>query len=356
VTKPKIAYYPGDGIGVEVLEEGRKALTAAGFDADWTDIDWNASLYPKIGACAPADFLEILKPFDAIFLGALGDPSLAPESVALNPLLEMRRRFQQFACVRPAYLFPGAVCPLAGKKPGDIDMIVIRENTEGEYADIGGRLHIGTDHEVATQVNVFTRVGVERILRFGFETARSRPKKKLTLVNKGNAQRFGNVFFEEVYEILKKEYPDVTANRQYVDAAAMNFVRCPETFDTIVTTNLFGDILTDVAAVLIGGMGYAASANLDPTRANPSMFEPVHGSAPDIAGKGIANPIAAICAGAMMADFIGQTSVGDSLRRALRSHLEAGSSNQDSDILSFVCSRQDGSGHKSDIAPELSRL
>ena len=324
MTKPKLAYYPGDGIGTDVLAAGRKVLAAAGFIADWTDIDWNASLFAATGACVPADFLDQLRPYDAIYLGALGDPAKAPEPVALKPLLDMRRMFQQYACVRPAYLLPGAVCPLAGKKPGDIDMIVIRENTEGEYADIGGRLHIGTDHEVATQVNVFTRAGVERILRYGFETARSRKRKKLTLVNKANAQRFGNVFFQEVFESLKPEYPDIETDRQYVDAAAMNFIRCPERFDVIVTTNLFGDILTDVAAVLIGGMGYAASANIDPTRKNPSMFEPVHGSAPDIAGKGIANPIAAISAGAMLAEFVGQTPVADRIRRALTAHLEDG--------------------------------
>lgn len=321
---PKIAFYPGDGIGKEVLPEGRKVLTAAGFQADWTDISWNTDLYASTGQCAPKDALAQLRPYQAIYLGALGNPSLAPDSESLRPLLAMRKGFEQYACLRPAFLLPGVRCPLQGKKPGDIDFVVIRENTEGEYADIGGRQNPGTPDELALQVNVFTRKGVERILRFGFETARSRPRKRLTLINKSNAQRYGNVFMEELFQVLAKEYPDVETNRHLVDAAAMNFVLRPELYDVIVTTNLFGDILTDLAAAIMGGLGFAPSANLDPTRTYPSMFEPTHGSAPDIHGRNISNPIAAIYAGAMMAEFVGQKQVANRVLEAIRAHLADG--------------------------------
>jgi tartrate dehydrogenase/decarboxylase/D-malate dehydrogenase len=324
MSSPTIAFYPGDGIGKEVLPEGRKVLTAAGFQAEWTNIPWDTSLYAKTGRCAPEDALDQLRPFSAIYLGALGDPALAPDSESLRPLLAMRKGFEQYACLRPAFLLPGVRCPLQGKKPGDIDFIVIRENTEGEYADIGGRQNPGTPDEVAMQVNVFTRKGVERIIRFGFETARSRKRKLLTLVNKSNAQRYGNVFMEEVFATVAKEYPDIKTNRHLVDAAAMNFVLRPEIYDVIVTTNLFGDILTDLAAAIMGGLGFAPSANLNPTRTYPSMFEPTHGSAPDIQGRNISNPIATIYAGAMMADFLGQKDVAGRILKAIHDHLADG--------------------------------
>jgi len=321
---PRIAFYPGDGIGKEVLPEGRKVLAAAGFQAAWTDINWDTTLYRTTGRCAPEDALEQLRDHDAIYLGALGDPKQAPDSESLRPLLEMRKRFEQYACLRPAFLMPGVRCPLQGKKPGDFDFIVIRENTEGEYADIGGRQNPGTPEEVALQVNVFTRKGVERIIRFGFETARTRKRKRLTLVNKANAQRYGSVFMEEVFAEVAKEFPEVETNRHLVDAAAMNFVLRPEIYDVIVTTNLFGDILTDLAAAIMGGLGFAPSANLNPTRTYPSMFEPTHGSAPDIYGRNIANPIATIHAGAMMADFLGQKQVAEKIREAILTHLAEG--------------------------------
>jgi tartrate dehydrogenase/decarboxylase/D-malate dehydrogenase len=236
----------------------------------------------------------------------------------------MRRKFDQYVNLRPAYLYDGVESPLRDKAPGSIDMLVYRENTEGEYAPSGGRHYEGTPHEIALQTNIFTRRGCERIIRAAFEGARRRPRRKLTSITKSNAQTFGMVLWDEVFKTVARDYPDVQANSLLVDAAAMDFVRKPETFDVIVASNLFGDILTDLGAIITGSVGLAASANINPERASPSMFEPVHGSAPDIAGKGIANPLAAILSAGMLLDHLGLTPAAEDVRRAVAAVLEAG--------------------------------
>ncbi|HPA71641.1 MAG TPA: 3-isopropylmalate dehydrogenase [Spirochaetota bacterium] len=317
----KIALYPGDGIGPEVVAEARKVLDAAGADCAYTLIDWNTTLYKKTGACAPDDYLDQLKNHDAILLGALGNAANAPDHVAVQPLLGMRRGFDQYVNIRPAVLYEGVDCPLKNRKPGDIDMMVIRENTEGEYTVLGGRHYTGTPNEAAMQVNYFTRMGTERIIRYAFELARTRKRKHVTSITKSNALVYSMVLWDDVLRDVAKDYPDVKHSSMLVDAAAMNFVRQPGIFDVVVCSNLFGDILTDLAAVIIGGMGFAGSANLNPTKKFPSMFEPVHGSAPDIAGQGKANPLAAIMSAAMMLEFLGDAARGEKIRKAVQSHL-----------------------------------
>ena len=255
----------------------------------------------------PPDALDRLRPFDAIFFGAVGDPRVE-DNVTLNGLLlPIRRGFDQYACVRPAVLYPGVRAPLAGRKPGDIDFVVVRENTEGEYAQIGGALHSGGLHEVAVQSAIFTRHGTERVIRFAFDLVRQRNRKRLlTSVTKSNAQGFSMGFWDRVFSEVSREYPEIRTESLLVDAACMDLVRRPQDFDVIVASNLFGDILTDLSAAITGSLGLAPSGNLNPARTSPSMFEPVHGSAPDIAGRGIANPMAAMLAGAMMLDFLGE--------------------------------------------------
>lgn len=320
----KIALYPGDGIGPEVIAEAKKVLEAVSLDAEFTLFDWNTSLYAKIGRCAPEDYLEQLKPYDAILLGALGNKANAPEHLAVEPLLSIRKAFDQYVNVRPSINYPGIEIPLRERAPMSIDMIVIRENTEGEYTNLGGRHYAGMPQEAAMQINYFTRHGIERIARYAFEVARSRPRKELVSITKSNALKYSMVFWDEVVASVAKDYPDVKLTSQYVDAAAMNIVRCPEMFDVVVSSNLFGDILTDISAVATGGIGFAGSGNLNPSREFPSMFEPVHGSAPDIAGKGIANPIAAIMSAAMMCDFLGEKKIAKKIETAVVAHLSDG--------------------------------
>jgi tartrate dehydrogenase/decarboxylase/D-malate dehydrogenase len=268
----------------------------------------------------PPDALTTLKPFDAIYFGAVGDPRLQ-DNVTLNGLLlPIRRGFDQYACVRPAVLYPGVRGPLVGKKPFEIDFTVVRENTEGEYAQVGGVLYTGTPHEVAVQSSMFTRHGTERIIRFAFELARQRQKKKLlTSVTKSNAQGFSMAFWDRVFADVAREYPDIRTESLLVDAACMDLVRRPETFDVMVASNLFGDILTDLSAAITGSIGLAPSANLNPEKKFPSLFEPVHGSAPDIIGRGIANPMATMLAGAQMLEFLG---AGDAARLVERAVIE----------------------------------
>ena len=290
----RIAVIGGDGIGPEVIDQAVRVADAAlrreGAAVEWNQLPWSSAYYKQTGRIMPADGWDVLRKHDAILLGAIGRPDV-PDHITLHGLLlPMRRQFDQYVNLRPAYLFDGVPCPLRDKAPGSIDMLVFRENTEGEYAPIGGRLYQGTPNEVAIQTNVFTRRGCERIMRAAFEGARKRPRKKLTSITKSNAQQFGMVLWDEVFEAVKKDYPDVQAQKLLVDAAAMDFVRKPETFDVVVASNLFGDILTDLSAIITGSMGLAASANINPERHYPSMFEPVHGSAPDIAGKGIRQP------------------------------------------------------------------
>jgi tartrate dehydrogenase/decarboxylase/D-malate dehydrogenase len=318
-----IAVLGGDGIGPEVIAQAVRAVEAAvarhdrGHELRLTHLPWGSDFYKKHGNILPADGWDTLARHDAILFGAVGDPSI-PDTIPVHQLLlPMRRKFDQYLNLRPAYLFDGVPCPLAGKAPGSIDMMVYRENTEGEYAPVGGKLYPDTDKEVAVQTSVFTRAGCERILRAAFEGARRRPRKKLTSITKSNALLYGMTLWDAAYEAVRKDFPDVQSHSLLVDAAAMDFVRKPESFDVVVASNLFGDILTDLSAAVAGSIGLASSANVNPTKKYPSMFEPVHGSAPDIAGRGIANPLAAVLSGALMLDHLGLTASADAVRRAV---------------------------------------
>ncbi len=324
-----IAVIPGDGIGQEVVPAATAVLEAvaapAGFRFEWQHFDWGSQRYFDHGQMMPADAIARLQPFNAIFFGAVGDPRIQ-DNVTLNGLLlPIRRAFDQYACVRPAVLYPGVRCLLAGKEPGSIDFIVVRENTEGEYAQVGGILYPASAHGVAIQSAVFTRHGTERVIRFAFDLARRRAKKHLvTSVTKSNAQGFSMAFWDVVFAEVAREYPDIRTESLLVDAACMDLVRRPETFDVIVASNLFGDILTDLSAAITGSLGLAPSANLNPSRAFPSMFEPVHGSAPDIVGRGIANPMAQMLSGVMMLEFLGESAAASALEKAVLSVLAAG--------------------------------
>jgi tartrate dehydrogenase/decarboxylase/D-malate dehydrogenase len=324
----RIAVIGGDGIGPEVINEAVKVAESAIAKHDkspleWNFLPWSSAYYREKGVMMPADGWDILRKHDAIFLGAIGSPDV-PDSVTLHGLLlPMRRKFDQYVNLRPAYLYDGVQSPLRDKAPGSIDMMVYRENTEGEYAPIGGRLYQGTSAEMAIQNAVFTRRGCERIMRAAFEGALGR-RKKVTSITKSNAQPYGMVLWDEVFRDVAREYPGVESSSLLVDAAAMDFVRKPEIFDVIVASNLFGDILTDLSAIITGSVGLAASANINPERAFPSMFEPVHGSAPDIAGKGIANPLAAILSVSMLLEFLGLKKSGGAVRSAVAVVLKDG--------------------------------
>src|SRR5437588_4819125 len=322
----RIAVIGGDGIGPEVIDQAIRvadaALKAERAAVEWNRLPWSSTYYKQTGHMMPADGWELLRRHDAIFLGAVGTPDV-PDTVTVNQLLlPLRRKFDQYVNLRPAYLFDGVPGPLRDKAPGSIDMVVYRENTEGEYAPVGGRQYEGTPHEIAIQTNVFTRRGCERIMRAAFEGARKR-RKKVTSITKSNAQTFGMVLWDEVFNVVKRDYPDVQSNSLLVDAAAMDFVRKPEVFDVVVASNLFGDILTDLSAIVTGSMGLAASANINPERTFPSMFEPVHGSAPDIAGKGIANPLAAILSAGLLLDHLGLAKSAAAVREAVAAVLKA---------------------------------
>ena len=300
----RIALIPGDGIGIPVTQAAMKVVAASGASVETQSFPWSCDHYLQHGRMMPEDGIETLRGFDAIFLGAVGWPARVPDSVSLHGLLlPIRKAFVQYANIRPHRLLAGVEGPL---KTRDFDILCIRENTEGEYSGAGGRVHQGTADEVAVETSIFTRAGVERILRFGFEQAHAR-RGKLASVTKSNAQRHSMVFWDEVTDELAAEYPDVAVTRYHIDAMCARMVMAPESLDVVVASNLFGDILTDLGAAIQGGLGFAASANIDPTRRNPSMFEPVHGSAPDIADKGIANPMAAFWSAAMMLDHLGQT-------------------------------------------------
>ena len=326
-TTHTIALYPGDGIGPEVTAQAVRVLdsleTAANFRLEKTTFEWGLKYWEQYGTVVPEDFIDLLRPFDAILLGAVGWPEKVPDHVTLAPLVKIRQTFDQYACVRPSRLYPGLNSVLTGKEPQDIDLVVIRENSEGEYVDNGGRMKSGKDDEVAIQTAIHTRRGVERILRFGFALARIR-RNRLTMVTKSNAQRYSYVLWDEVLEKLAPEFPEITTDRQHCDAAVMNFVRDPAQFDVVVASNLFGDLLTDLGGIIGGGLGLAPSTNTNPERMYPSMFEPVHGSAPDIAGQGIANPIAAILSAALMLDHLQQPDAANQIRQAIERTLAAG--------------------------------
>jgi len=329
----QIALYPGDGIGAEVIEQSVRVLEAVlaqsgGAALEMTTLPWGADYWAETGRVVPEDFLEKLRPFDAILLGAVGWPERIPDHITLDPLKRIRQTFDQYACVRPARLIPGVPCPLAGKGPRDIDLVVIRENSEGEYVDAGGRFKVGQPEEFALQTAIHTRRGIERILRFGFSMARTR-RSNLTMITKSNAQRYSFVLWDEILEELRGDFPDVSAERQHADAAVMNLVRCPEKFDVIVASNLFGDLLTDLSGLISGGLGLAPSANINPERLFPSMFEPVHGSAPDIAGQEIANPVAAILSAALMLEWLELPDAAGRIRRAVEATLGQGAATPD---------------------------
>jgi tartrate dehydrogenase/decarboxylase/D-malate dehydrogenase len=318
----KIALIPGDGIGKEVIPEGVRVLEklAAVFDFQlkFTEFPYSCGYYLKHGEMMPPDGLAQLEPFDAILLGAVGDPAV-PDHVSLwGLLLPIRRTFDQYVNLRPVQLLPGVKSPLAGRKSEDIDFVVVRENTEGEYSDIGGRLYFGTEREIVVQESIFSKLGVDRILRFAFDLALKRPGKHLTSATKSNGIKFTMPFWDERFEAIGQSFPDVRRDKFHIDILTAHFVQHPDWFDVVVGSNLFGDILSDLGPAVAGGIGIAASANLNIEKRFPSMFEPVHGSAPDIAGKGIANPIATLWSVQMMLDFLGQAAAADALMKAIR--------------------------------------
>lgn len=310
--KHRIAVIAGDGIGKEVMPEGLRVLELAqgkfGLDLEFQTFDWaNCDYYLQHGQMMPDNWYAQLVGFDAIYFGAVGWPESVPDHVSLwGSLLKFRREFDQYANVRPVRLMPGIPCPLAGKKVGDIDFLVVRENTEGEYSSIGGRIFEGTERETVIQESIFTRQGTDRILKFAFEMAQRRPKKHLTSATKSNGIAISMPYWDERLEAMASHYPEVAWDKYHIDILTARFVLSPERFDVVVASNLFGDILSDLGPACTGTIGIAPSANLNPERRFPSLFEPVHGSAPDIYGKGIANPIAMIWCGAMMLEFLGQ--------------------------------------------------
>ncbi len=323
----RVAVIGGDGIGPEVTTQAVRAADAALVNCEqrieWEWFPWGTDYLFEHGSMAPADFLDQLGDFDAILLGAVGHPRVQDHITLNGLLLPIRRRFDQCVCLRPAYLYEGVESPLRNKTPGSIDMLVFRENTEGEYANVGGRVYQHSDHDIAIQTSVFTRRGCERIIRAAFEQALNRPRKRVASITKSNAQGYGMVLWDEVFAGIAQDYPQIETESLLVDRAVMEFVRRPESFDVVVASNLFGDILTDLSAILVGSMGLAASANLASNRCHPSLFEPVHGSAPDITGKGIANPLAAILSAAMMLDHLELISAAASIRGAVSSLLRS---------------------------------
>ncbi|WP_026853278.1 tartrate dehydrogenase [Geothrix fermentans] len=324
----RIAVIPGDGIGKEVVPEGIRVLEAAGMKHDlrftWDEFPWSCEYFLEHGRMMPADGLDRIRHHDAIFLGAVGFPGV-PDHVSLwGLLIPIRRGFKQYANVRPVKLMPGVPCPLAGRQVGDIDFIVVRENNEGEYSSIGGRLYEDTDQEMAVQQTVFTRQGVDRILKYAFDLAQSRPRKHLTSATKSNGIAITMPYWDERVKAMGARYPEVTVDQFHIDILCAHFVRNPHWFDVVVGSNLFGDILSDLGPGCTGTIAIAPSANLNPEREFPSMFEPVHGSAPDIYGKGIANPVGQIWAGAMMLDHLGFPEAGASVVAAIEKVLATG--------------------------------
>jgi tartrate dehydrogenase/decarboxylase/D-malate dehydrogenase len=328
VTRYRIAVIEGDGIGKEVIPEGIRVLDAAAsrfnFEFDWVHFDWSCETYHKTGQMMPDDGIDQLREFDAIFLGAVGFPGV-PDHISLwGLLIPIRRAFDQYVNLRPCRLMPGVSTPLANRSAEEIDFWVVRENVEGEYSSIGGRIFDGTDQEMVVQESIFTRRGTDRILRYAFELAGSRPKKHLTSATKSNGIIHTMPFWDERFAAISQEYPEVHTDQYHIDILTAHFVRHPDWFDVVVGSNLFGDILSDLGPAVAGSIGIAPSANLNPERLYPSMFEPVHGSAPDIAGQGISNPIGTIWAGAMMLDHLGQAEAAKAVMAVIEGSLEQG--------------------------------
>ncbi len=325
MPRHRIAVVPGDGIGKEVIPEGirvvEKAASRVGIELDWYNFDWNCETYHRTGRMMPEDGINRLRDYEAVYLGAVGFPGV-PDHVSLwGLLIPIRRSFDQYVNLRPCRLMKGIESPLAGRTQEDIDFWVVRENTEGEYSSIGGRLNQDTEHEVVLQQLTFTSRGVDRIMRYAFELAQSRPKKHLTSATKSNGIVHTMPFWDERFALMAKKYPDVTTDQYHIDILTAHFVRHPDWFDVVVGSNLFGDILSDLGPAVAGSIGIAPSANINPERSFPSMFEPVHGSAPDIAGKGIANPIGAIWAGAMMLNHLGYPDAAQAVEQAIETVL-----------------------------------
>jgi tartrate dehydrogenase/decarboxylase/D-malate dehydrogenase len=317
----KIAIIPGDGIGKEVVPEGVRTLETLaskyGFDVSFTSFSYSCQYYLEYGIMMPPDGLDQLKSFDAILLGAVGAPNV-PDHVSLwGLLLPIRRSFDQYANVRPVRLLPGVHSPLANRRFEDIDFVIVRENTEGEYSEIGGRLFSGTEREVVIQESLFSKIGVDRIIRFAFELAKQRESKHLTSATKSNGIRYTMPFWDERFQAIAEEFKDIRTDQYHIDILTAHFVTHPDWFDVVVGSNLLGDILSDLGPAIAGSIGIAPSANLNPERKYPSMFEPVHGSAPDIAGKGIANPIATLWSVQMMLDFLGEKEAAEALMGAI---------------------------------------
>jgi len=322
-----IGVIAGDGIGREVIPAGiaalEKAARGSGVSVAFTELPWGCEYYKQHQRMLDEDGFDRLAAFDAVYLGALGAPGVS-DVVSAGLILAIRQRFDQYVNLRPMRLLAGLSSPLANRSAADIDMVCVRENSEGEYAGVGGRIHRGTPHEVAQQTGVFTRHGIERILRYAFELAATRPRKMLASATKSNALTHSMVMWDDVAEIVRAEYPAVEYRKYHVDALAARMVTHPQTLDVIVASNLFGDILTDIGSAISGSLGIAPGANINPGRTFPSMFEPIHGSAPDIAGKGIANPIGAIWAGALMLDHLGHRDLHDRVLSAIERVVASG--------------------------------
>jgi 3-isopropylmalate dehydrogenase len=323
VAVARIAVVAGDGIGPEVVDQARKVLHAVLPGIETTDYDLGAARWHRTGEVLPDSVLEELAGHDAVLLGAVGDPGVPPGVLERGLLLRLRFAFDQYVNLRPSRLWPGTASPLAGVKPGEIDLVVVREGTEGLYAGAGGTLHHGTAAEVATEESLNTRYGVERVVRDAFARAERRERRKVTLVHKSNVLTHAGSLWTRAFEAVAADHPDVTTEYQHVDAAAMYLVTQPQRYDVVVTDNLFGDILTDIAAAVTGGIGLAASGCVNPDRTYPSMFEPVHGSAPDIAGKGVADPVAAVLSVALLLDHLGYPDAADRVTGAVGAELAA---------------------------------
>ena len=350
-----IAAIPADGIGPEVIGAGLEVLDAlvardGGFTLKIDHYDWGSDRYRRLGALMPADGLDQLRTADAIYFGAVGAPDIADDVTLWGLRLPICQGFDQYANVRPTRILPGVTSPLRDVGPTDLDWLIVRENSEGEYAGHGGRAHRGLPEEVATETAIFTRRGVERIMRFAFDEARKRPRKLLTVVTKSNAQRHGMVFWDEIAALVAADYPDVRWDKELVDAMTMRMVRRPSSIDTVVATNLHADILSDLAAALAGSLGIAPTGNVDPERRFPSMFEPIHGSAFDITGKGIANPVASFWTAAMMLEHLGETAAARMLMQSVERVCAAGILTPDlggrattKDVTKAVCDALRGS-------------
>ena len=324
----RIAVIPGDGIGNEVVPEGQRVLEAAarrfGFELAWSEFDWSCERFKKTGRMMPEDGLEQLRACEAIFLGAVGAPGV-PDHVSLwGLLIPIRRTFRQYVNLRPVRLLRGVRSPLADRSPAEIDMVIVRENNEGEYSEIGGRLYKDTDDELAVQQAVFTRKGTDRVMRYAFELARKRQRRHVTSATKSNGIIHSMPYWDERFAAMAQQYPDVKTAQYHIDILTAHFVQHPDWFDVVVGSNLFGDILSDLGPAIAGSIGLAPGGNINPEKEHPSMFEPVHGSAPDIAGKGIANPIAQIWTGAMLLDHLGHAQAAQAIVKAIETVVEEG--------------------------------